>query len=221
MRYDLLTTNNAKIIKGRDRGFMVFGLHLSPGRTCPWASPGCLKACLNTAGRGGISSVQHARARKTQLWLQDRELFLEQLLADIHRARGDARRAGLEPAFRLNLTSDVRWEDFGVPQSFGDVQFYDYTKDPLRTTPANYHLTFSRSEEATNHVDARLWSARGGNVAVVFAGLPPARFWGRPVVIGDTDDLRFLDPPGSIIALKAKGRAKRDVSGFVIRLRGA
>jgi hypothetical protein len=32
---------------------------------------------------------------------------------------------------------------------------------------------------------------------------------------GDDSDLRFLDPKNSIIGLYAKGKAKKDTSGFV------
>ena len=32
---------------------------------------------------------------------------------------------------------------------------------------------------------------------------------------GDESDLRFLDPKNSIIGLYAKGKAKKDTSGFV------
>jgi hypothetical protein len=35
-------------------------------------------------------------------------------------------------------------------------------------------------------------------------------------VDGDKDDLRFLDPQGVIVGLKAKGDAKHDDTGFVI-----
>jgi hypothetical protein len=41
---------------------------------------------------------------------------------------------------------------------------------------------------------------------------------GRPVINADEHDLRFLDDKGVIAGLKAKGRAKKDYSGFVIRL---
>ena len=33
---------------------------------------------------------------------------------------------------------------------------------------------------------------------------------------GDAHDLRFLDPASAIVYLKAKGRAKKDTSGFVL-----
>jgi hypothetical protein len=36
-----------------------------------------------------------------------------------------------------------------------------------------------------------------------------------PVFNGDESDLRFLDPKGSVIGLYAKGKAKKDTTGFV------
>jgi hypothetical protein len=53
------------------------------------------------------------------------------------------------------------------------------------------------------------------NVAVVFDTLPTT-YLGRPVVNGDDTDLRFLDPQGVVVGLKAKGRAKKDTSGFTV-----
>jgi hypothetical protein len=41
-------------------------------------------------------------------------------------------------------------------------------------------------------------------------------YLGRPVINGDADDLRFLDPVGVFVGLKAKGLAKKDTTGFVI-----
>lgn len=52
-------------------------------------------------------------------------------------------------------------------------------------------------------------------MAVVFKGEPPEIYWGFPVHSGDDDDLRFLDPFG-VIALKAKGKARSDTTGFVV-----
>jgi len=119
--------------------------------------------------------------------------------------------------FRLNLTSDIPWECYGIPQAFPELQFYCYTKYHERTPPENYHLTFSRSESIANHAHAKQWLSNGGNIAVVFRGQAPQMFWGYPVHGGDEDDLRFLDPKPCVIALKAKGRAQTDKSGFVIR----
>jgi hypothetical protein len=106
---------------------------------------------------------------------------------------------------------------------FSTVQFYDYTASLTRMErwlagkmPANYHLTFSRKENTPDQVvDAVVKS--GGNVAVVFDKLPTT--WrGHKVIDGDLNDLRFLDPVGVIVGLKAKGKAKTDASGFVVHV---
>ena len=216
--FDLLTTNNKKIMKGRDRGYIVFGLHLLPGKVCARATPGCLRSCLNTVGNGRYPNVQKSRSRKTQFFWKDLPEFLRTLEFDIEMAIIHARKMRLTPAFRLNLTSDIPWEAFGIPQKFSDQIFFDYTKYNDRHAPDNYHLTFSRAETELNQKQAREWLDRGGNVAVVFRGEMPKEYWGKPVVSGDEDDLRFLDPKGCIVGLKAKGRAQTDKSGFVVRL---
>ena len=56
------------------------------------------------------------------------------------------------------------------------------------------------------------------NIAVVFRDKEsiPAIFLGLPTIDGDQTDLRFLDPAHSIVALYAKGKARKDQSGFVI-----
>jgi hypothetical protein len=212
----LLTTNNTKILKGRERGFKIYGLHLLPGSLCPDASPGCLRSCLNTAGHGAYRKTQEARARKTKFFTEDPKGFVTALKGEIAQATWSAKKAGLTPVFRLNLTSDVRWEDYGIPQEFSDYQFYDYAKADDRTPPDNYHLTFSRSESLNNHVKAKNWLAKGGNVAVVFKGEFPDTYWGHKVHSGENDDLRFLDPKPAIIGLKAKGKARKDTTGFVV-----
>jgi len=50
---------------------------------------------------------------------------------------------------------------------------------------------------------------------VVFAD-PPATLWQAPVIDGTLTDLRFLDPKGVIVGLQAKGKAKKDTTGFVV-----
>jgi hypothetical protein len=191
------------------------------------ATPGCRASCLNTAGRGAFSSVQTGRARKRHWFRTDRPGFVRALAADIRRLIRQAKRRGLTPVVRLNGTSDVVWERV-APElfiQFPTVQFYDYTKIARRLAPdwahpANYALTFSRSE--CNDTDAlRILSNGRGTVAVVFAtrkGQPlPTTWQGAPVIDGDLSDLRILDPPGVIVGLRAKGRAKADTTGFVVR----
>jgi len=107
---------------------------------------------------------------------------------------------------------------------FPDVQFIDYTKlvrralrsltDP--TWPANYRLTFSRSEN--NESDCLEVLRAGGTVAVVSSVSRPKSWHGFRTVDGDKHDLRHLDPLAAVVWLSPKGnKAKRDSSGFVLR----
>jgi len=104
-------------------------------------------------------------------------------------------------------------------QAFPRIQFYDYTKSKKRalneTLPRNYHLMFSRSEVST-HKDIKDIISSKNNVAVVFKNSIPKTFEGFEVIDGDQTDLRFLDPKGFIIGLTAKGKAKKDTTGFVV-----
>lgn len=176
---ELLTTGNPKVLKGTEQGYLTSILHLAPARlsgynVCPGASLGCTFACLNTAGMGGIvkigedtNDIQQARIRKTQWYFQDRPSFMKQLAKDIMSAVRLAKAHKLIPAFRLNGTSDIRWEYSGIMEQFDGEQFYDYTKIAnRRDIPANYHLTFSRSE-SNEHLVPQAFDA-GMNVAVVF-----------------------------------------------------
>jgi len=223
----LLTVGNTKTVKGEAKGYRTFILHLAPAKlsgynVCPMASAGCAAACLNTAGRGRFDKIQAARIRKTKLFFEDRPAFMAMLVKDIHAAIRNADRENLTPVFRLNGTSDLRWETVPVDgyanimAMFPTIQFYDYTKLSNRVSrPANYHLTFSRSE--SNEYSVLSWLGKGGNVAAVFAHLPET--WeGYKVVSGDETDLRFLDPANVIVGLTAKGAAKKDTSNFVVRV---
>jgi hypothetical protein len=224
---NLLTTNNTKVLKGMGRGYMTFVMHLSPadssGReVCPKRSAGCTATCLNTAGRGKIHMVQAGRLRKTRWYHEDREGFMRQLVWDINAGIRKATREDAIPVFRLNGTSDIPWERVrldgrNVFEMFPGVQFYDYSKLLNRKVSAygNYHLTFSRSE--SNDKDVAKAMQQGMNVAVVFDQLPK-RYLGLRVVSGDEDDLRFLDPKNVIVGLKAKGRARKEETGFVVRI---
>ncbi len=233
--FKLLSTANPKIQKGTKQGYLSFILHLAPadlsGReVCPKRTAGCTSACLNTAGRGGMfrkgentNVIQKARIRKTQYFFENREAFMDDLVGDIMRAVNYARRKGLIPVFRLNGTSDLSWEKYptrygaeNIFAQFPTLQFYDYTKVLGRKVAdiPNYHLTFSAAE--SNQQDTVNAIIQGMNVAVVFDRIPET-YMGRPVFNADDTDLRFLDPKGVILGLKAKGRAKKDTSGFVRR----
>ena len=227
----LLSIGNTKILKGMKQGFMTYILHLAPAdvsgyNTCPKATAGCKAACLNTAGRGGMfkkgettNVIQQARIRKTRWFFEDRESFLATLKDDIRKAIKQSEKKGLIPVFRLNGTSDLSWEKYGIIQEFPNVQFYDYTKILGRKVNglANYHLTFSAADGNDN--DVRNAIKEGYNIATVFGikkSQPmPETYEGTPVFNGDDSDLRFLDPKGVVVGLYAKGKAKKDTSGFV------
>jgi hypothetical protein len=75
----------------------------------------------------------------------------------------------------------------------------------------NYHLTFSKADG--NDADVAEALMQGMSVVAVYDEIPK----GTPSA--DETDLRFLDPKGIMLGLKAKGKAKKDYSGFVIRLK--
>src|SRR5262245_15036332 len=240
---ELLTPDgyNPKTKKGRARGYATAIFHMAPAKlggynSCQYASEGCAEGCLNTAGRGGIlkpgeltNLIQLARVARKLAFFQRRPEFNKLLVLAVEAHIRRALKRGLTPVVRLNGTSDLPWEKLAIAPDgrtildlFPRVQFYDYTKNPHRAIanargehPANYHLTFSRSE--VNEAQALEVLAAGGSVAVVFAKALPAEYAGVPVVNGDADDLRFKDPRRVIVGLTAKGRAKRDTSGFVVR----
>ena len=225
----LFTLANPKTAKGEGLGFLTAILHLAPfnlsGRqVCPRASEGCAAACLNTAGRGIMRNVQQARIQRTRRYFDNRRAFVADLARELERLERRADRAGFSLAVRLNGTSDIPWERKAPDlfRTFAHVPFYDYTKIPERDGLDNYHLTFSRSE--TNGRECMEEAARGRNVAAVFSReatdadiMRTARGFGF-VRSHDMDahDLRFLDPTPSMGVLRAKGKARRDLSGFVI-----
>jgi len=236
--FKLLSTANPKIQKGTKLGYLSFILHLAPAdvsgyNTCPKATAGCKASCLNTAGRGGMfkrgentNMIQKARIRKTKYFFEQRQDFMLDLMADIRKGIKMATKLGLTPVFRLNGTSDLSWEKYdmipgqNVFECFPDVQFYDYTKVPKRKVEGvdNYHLTFSQADG--NDKDANWAISKNMNVTVVFDKIP-TEYKGKPVYNADETDLRFLDPKGVVLGLKAKGRAKKDRTGFVVFMQQA
>lgn len=216
---------NAKLSRGNGATFAPYILHLAPftssgaGNTCPYASPECISLCLNVSGRANIfPAILRGRAEKTKSYFADRAEFVSRLKREIRNAIAREAKQGRTAVFRLNGTSDLEWSD--VISAFPGTQFYDYTKDPVRYNmfllsklPANYHLTFSYS--GRNAELCRSFLARGGTVAIPFArpiGAEynrPAEWFGFPTIDGDVSDLRFSDnAPGSVVALKAKGKAR-------------
>lgn len=219
--HKLLGTQNAKTTHGEDLGVLTGILYLNPkmsrAKLCPYSSDDCFKLCLVSAGRGIMAPVIESRARKTDYFLNDRKAFIDQLREEIKALVKRAKRKNLKLAIRLNGTSDILWEKLStLIQEFPDVQFYDYTKIPIRYRGklANYHLTFSYSGD--NWSDCVEALNAGVNVAVVFAGDIPTVWRNRPVIDGTTHDARFLDNiQGGFVGLCTKGNeAKRLAKAF-------
>lgn len=241
--------SNAKTVKGQSQGFMTGVLYLAPYtlsgfNTCAMAEIAqCHKPCLNTAGRAGIiktgentNPIQQARIRKTKQFYTERDSFMLELVKDINKLIKQAEKLGFIPLVRLNGTSDIRWENIRFDYEFAngkirnvtifeifpEVQFYDYTKIPnRRNLPSNYDLTFSYSGVKEYQKYAMQAIDSGMRLAVVFRMQDqiPSEFLGLPCVDGDNTDIRHLDPKRSIVALYAKGKAKKDYSGFVIDIK--
>lgn len=231
---DLITTSNPKTMKGEQYNYHTAVLHLSPHTSagiktasgeelnvCPFAI-NCPDICLNYSGRGGIgdpevNKIQIARRRRTEMWFYDRAGFLKQLGSEIEREMRKAARLDMDFAFRPNGTSDLPGLGSWAAETFPSIQVYDYTKIPhpwLRARD-NYHLTFSYDGDNWEECQAAL--NHGINVAVVFHGEFPKTFMKYRVINGDESDLRFRDPSPRIIALKAKGPAKKDQGVFTIK----
>jgi hypothetical protein len=229
-KVSLLTASNEKIKKSnKQQKDLSVIMHFAPSdisgyNVCPMASPGCIKACLNTSGRGAYSYTQKARIKKTKLFFEHRNLFALVLYSELVRWNRKAKNNKLRLAVRLNGTSDVQWEViypwlFSV---FSDVQYYDYTKINKRferSLPTNYHLTFSRSEN--NERQSLKVLNSGHTTAVVFKDLKKAMrtgYKGFKVVDGVSTDRRFADKKaGFIIGLKALAKGRSDMTGFVVR----
>lgn len=230
---------NVKTDKNVKYGYLTGILYLSPSNEakkkgyniknlCPYASKGCKKACLYSAGRGKFSNVQEARIKKTVYIMEGKKFddipdkhVLESMIKDINILINKAKKLNLKPSIRLNGTSDLPVHTWGLMEKYPQVKFYDYTKDINKMLlylegklPKNYHLTFSYTEKNILLCLDVLY--KDGNVAMVFKDKLPKTFLGYNVINGDNHDLTFLHDKKCIIGLKAKGDAKKDNSGFVI-----
>jgi hypothetical protein len=105
-----------------------------------------------------------------------------------------------------------------------------------RPWPKNYHLTFSMG--GVNDIRIPEVLASGVCVAAVFKGNPPKRWNGDlavrmpggkngvikldnwPVLPGDEDDLRFLDPKGHVVGLAYKATTGSADPSFVLDVPG-
>lgn len=210
----------------------TYSLYLAPAKlsgynTCSHSTPECRMGCLNTSGRAGMevlagkTMTADCRNRRTKLFYENNEFFMQWLIAEITSAYDKAKSLKRGFSIRLNCTSDIDWANVyykgkNIFEMFPTVDFYDYTKNPAKfiNKPENYHLTFSYTGRNWNLCEMVLQG--GGNVAMVF-NLPktknnplPTKYKGYDVIDGDISDYRIADKKGVIVGLywKVIGNAK-------------
>lgn len=193
---------------------------------CSNASEGCIKACLFTAGRGSFDNVKSARINKANFYVNDKFAFLVTLAHEIMCKIKYYSNKDTVLYFRLNGTSDVDFlgqikRHLGIDfLTFDNVVFYDYTailgkvKKYMHTD--NYFHAFSRKEDNEQRCLDAL--ALNNPVAAVFSGALPKTYKGYPVINGDMSDIEMIEFKNKAVwlGLTAKGKAKKDKTGFVI-----
>ena len=206
---------------GKVSGQYTYVMYLAPAlasgfNVCPMATEECIAGCLNTSGRVKMDNkniILNSRIKKTQLFFNERDFFMNWLVAEIAASKVKAKKAGFKFSVRLNGTSDINWNTVKVSgqtifQIFPNVQFYDYTKvdKKFNHVEPNYHLTFSFSGYNWDKCEDVL--TNGYNVAAVFnikKGQPfPTMFKGFKVIDGDLTDYRPDDERGTIVGLRWK-----------------
>ena len=229
---------SAKMMKSFQHNVATYCVYLAPatmaGRTkkgtrinvCPMSAH-CKDLCLNSSGHNKAdilahnsnvrdSSINQARIKKTKLFYNDRDVYMDILIHEINRDRSYAERNGMEFSVRLNGTSDLSPEIMkkdgkNILEIFPDVQFYDYTKVPTRLKLMkfypNYDITFSY--DGYNWDTCEEFLNDGGKVAVVFdSEKMPKTYKGYNVIDANGYDMRYLDPKGCIMGLEFHPIAK-------------
>lgn len=226
--------SSSKIQKNGKLGVDTYIIYLAPYNTsgyqvCEYATKECAKGCLATSGRNkmeinsGRNLINKSRITKTKLFFEERDFFMNWLIAEIKQAKQKSESENKIFSVRLNGTSDIDWVNvrFGLDNKnifeiFQDVQFYDYTKNinKFSNKPTNYHLTYSYT--GYNKTNVKNVLNHGGNVAVVFNAKDisefPTEFLGKKVINGDETDVRFMDEQNVVVALKWKNIADKEVN---------
>lgn len=211
---------SAKIKKNASYNELTYVLYLAPAKlsgyeVCPMRTQECTDACLNGSGRVKMDikgSIVNARIKKTILFFQNRNFFMQWMIDEIQFYKRKAEESGFKFSIRLNGTSDIspvsfQYNSQNILEIFSDVQFYDYTKVHKRfellRKYTNYDLTYSYSGH--NIVECLdILSKKEGRVAMVFANTLPSNYLNYEVVDGDMYDMRYVEPKGVIVGLKFK-----------------
>lgn len=186
-----LLNENGKTKKSSGEGVHTLGLALAPHtahgiddfNTCTKASKECAENCLGLKAGGNRQypdAALSSKTLKTHFLVHHPEHFTRLLHGEIEKHAKKATEKGFVPGLRMNVTSDVPWENYasktgetifhhfdgsnGKPK----VEAYDYTKFPQRVLkqhksshdfihkdskrPHNYHLTLSHT--GTGHEES-------------------------------------------------------------------
>ena len=215
----------------------TYAIYLAPANlsgynVCSHSTSECRLGCLNTSGHAGMeiisgkSKIIDCRNKKVRLFYEEPEFFFSWLVAEIKHYRLKAIKDNYYFSVRLNATSDIDWQNIkfnglNIFDIFQEINFYDYTKSPLKfnNKPDNYHLTFSYTGKNIEQCKQLLKS--GYNIAVVFnvkkESELPISFMGYPVINGDLTDFRIDDAKGVIVGLKWKRIANKEVENEVLK----
>jgi hypothetical protein len=138
---------NRKLMK--DYNVTESDLH-SLTNVCPHATKGCMAVCLVDAGQMGLPASRNAQVRRHLTFAKERKAFMTILMVSIAGLVQTARKERARVGIRLNVTSDIPWQDYEVEvppwlskklgvrsgkyknimSVFPKVLFYDYTKVP-------------------------------------------------------------------------------------------
>jgi hypothetical protein len=214
--------------------YLIRGLSLAPGKTsghnvCEFMGA-CFASCIGYwNGFQNMNTIRAAEIARTRYAIEHPARFRNQLDWELDKLATSAKRKGLSPLVRLNVFSDLDWQD--VIADWQDCRFFDYTKHLGRIRhwlknglPENYSVTLSHSERLPWQT-ARAWLARGHNVSVVYYSLYNSRVgeygelpskhyyagqW-RNIVNGDTHDIRIpeFDGIGNIVGLRFKSNGSK------------
>ena len=187
---------------------------------CPASkAAGCTKPCLTWTGLAAVyASVNKARQARTDYWHADKFGFIDQIARELGNFSKTCAKQNVKGVVRLNVLSDIAWEQHEIPQQFPELFFYDYTKRAgrLGKTPSNYKLMFSYSARHQYRKQVLQAICHDVPIAAVFKNGMPDEFLGREVIDGDQSDLWNVHAGKVVVGLKAKGPAKHDTSGFVV-----
>lgn len=212
---------STKLVHSLSVNVATYGIYLAPSNlsgyhVCP-NDKLCKAHCLFGSGQNmmdllsGRNKITNSRIKKTKLFFENNNLFMQLLVSEISLAKEKSEKNGFFFAVRLNCTSDININDFNlngknICEIFPTVSFYDYTKvfsylENVKKYP-NYDITYSFNGQNFDLCKAAL--DRNVRVAVVFNDRLPKTFHGIEVINGDTSDYRPANEKNVIVGLRFK-----------------